>query len=242
MCSDSHDHFDAGTDEALTNLSRTVTQCRRCPRLVAWRENVARTKRAAYSREAYWGRPVPGFGDPKARILVVGLAPAAHGANRTGRMFTGDRSGDWLYRGLYRAGLANQPSSVQRGDGLELQSCYVSAAVRCAPPQNKPTPAEREACRPFLERELDLLGDVRVLVALGKFAFDQLWRVLQDRGEPMPRPRTRFRHGVEVEIRSDLVLIASYHPSQQNTFTGTLTEPMFDAVWARAVARAGSPR
>jgi len=219
--------------DTLHALEDVVTSCHRCPRLVAWREKVARERRASFARDHYWGRPVPGFGDPKARLLVVGLAPAAHGANRTGRMFTGDRSGDWLYRALYRVGFANQAESVGRGDGLRLTDAYISAAVRCAPPANKPTPAEREACRPFLETEMELLPRVRVLVALGRFAFDQLWRILGHRGESLPRPRTPFAHGAEITIGSGLTLLASYHPSQQNTFTGTLTEEMFDAVWAR---------
>lgn len=218
----------------IPDLHATVRSCRRCPRLVAWREEVARERRAAFSGERYWGRPVPGFGDPEARLLVVGLAPAAHGANRTGRMFTGDRSGDWLYRALHRSGFSTQSVSTGRDDGLHLRDCYVTAAVRCAPPANRPTPAEREACRPFLERELDLLTRVQVVVALGRFAYDQVWRVLDARPEPLPRPRIPFAHGVEVSIPSGLTLLASYHPSQQNTFTGTLTEEMFDAVWARA--------
>ena len=227
----------------LAPLRDSIVSCRVCPRLVAWREQVAREKRAAFAAEDYWGRPVPGFGDPGARMLVVGLAPAAHGANRTGRMFTGDRSGDWLYRALHRAGFATQPGSVARNDGLTLQDCYVTAAVRCAPPANRPTGEERDACRPFLERELDQLKDVHVMVALGSFAYGQLWRILQDRGEPLPVPRTPFAHGVEVPIRPKLTLLASYHPSQQNTFTGTLTEAMFDRVWSRAremVSRGGS--
>jgi len=218
----------------LTVLHEKVTHCRRCPRLVEWRERVAREKRAAFSRETYWGRPVPGFGDPEARLLVVGLAPAAHGANRTGRMFTGDRSGDWLYGALFQAGFANQAESTGRDDGLTLEDCYITAAVRCAPPGNKPTPGERDSCRPFLEAELDLLKGVRVMVALGRFAYHQLWRILQDRGEALPRPRVPFGHGVEVEVRRGLTLLGSYHPSQQNTFTGTLTQEMFVAVWSRA--------
>jgi len=220
--------------DAVERVNAEVVTCRRCPRLVAWREEVALKKRAAYSDEDYWGRPVPGFGDTAARILVVGLAPGAHGANRTGRMFTGDRSGDWLYGALHRAGLANQPESASRDDGLTLTDCYVTAAVRCAPPANKPTPAEREQCRPFLEAELEAMAQVTVMVALGKFAFDQLWRILQGTGEPLPSPRPRFAHGLEVEVRSGLSLLASFHPSQQNTFTGKLTVEMFDRVWARA--------
>lgn len=227
--------------ETLSALEDRITSCRQCPRLVAWREKVAREKRASFARDDYWGRPVPGFGDPRARLLVVGLAPAAHGANRTGRMFTGDRSGDWLYRALYQAGFANQPESVGRGDGLNLTDAYISAAVRCAPPGNKPTPAEREACQPFLEREMELLPRLRVLMALGKFAFDQVWRILGARGEALPKPRTPFAHGVEITAGSGLTLLASYHPSQQNTFTGTLTEEMFQAVWARVRDILGPP-
>jgi len=224
----------------LEAIQREVIGCRRCPRLVAWRGQVAREKRAAFREDEYWGRPVPAFGDPDARILVVGLAPAAHGANRTGRMFTGDRSGDWLYRALHRAGLANQPTSTSRDDGLELRRVLITAAVRCAPPVNKPTPEERDACRPWLERELDVLGDVRCVVTLGAFAFDQTLRIYGDRGTGVPKPRPRFGHGVEVPLEGGPVVLASYHPSQQNTFTGTLTEEMFDAVWARARTLAGS--
>jgi uracil-DNA glycosylase family 4 len=220
--------------DSLTALHQAVTTCRRCPRLVAWREEVAREKRASFAHEDYWGRPVPGFGDSDARLLVVGLAPAAHGANRTGRMFTGDRSGDWLYRALNRAGFASQTHSTGRDDGLTLAEAYVTAAVRCAPPGNKPAPAERDACRSFLERELDLLEHISVVVALGKFAFDQVWRILKDRGQPLPRPRVPFAHGLEQVVRPGMTLLASFHPSQQNTFTGTLTEEMFDGIWARA--------
>ncbi|WP_419950666.1 uracil-DNA glycosylase [Candidatus Palauibacter sp.] len=221
------------TDSALTTIQREITACRRCPRLVEWRERVARERRAAYRDETYWGRPVPGFGDSAARLLIVGLAPAAHGANRTGRMFTGDRSGDWLYRALHRAGFASQPDSTGRGDGLVLRGAWVTAAVRCAPPANKPTAGERDRCRPYLERELDFFADAGVIVALGGFAFTQLLRIFRQRGESVPRPAPRFGHGAEVGIGRRM-LIGSYHPSQQNTFTGTLTEPMFDAIWARA--------
>ena len=195
---------------------------------------MAREKRAAFRDQEYWGRPVPSFGDPDARILVVGLAPAAHGANRTGRMFTGDRSGDWLYAALHRAGLANQPQSVARGDGLRLSGALVTAGVRCAPPANKPTPAERDNCRPWLEAELDLLPRVRVFVALGSFAFDQTLRILGDRGAGVPAPKPRFGHLAEVSLGDGRAVLASYHPSQQNTFTGKLTAEMFDRVWARA--------
>jgi uracil-DNA glycosylase family 4 len=219
--------------DAFEALQARVVECRRCPRLVEWRERVADEKRAAFRDEAYWGRPVPAFGDPNGSVLVVGLAPAAHGANRTGRMFTGDRSGDWLYRALHRAGFASQAESTSRSDGLRLVDLLVSAAVRCAPPANKPTPAERDACRPWLEAELDLLEHLRVVVVLGNFAYAQTLRILSDRGMPVPRPRPRFGHGVELRM-GDLTLIASYHPSQQNTFTGTLTEEMFDRIWARA--------
>lgn len=230
----------------LCGLQRSVTLCRRCPRLVAWREEVAREKRASFVREDYWGRPVPAFGDPEARILVVGLAPAAHGANRTGRMFTGDRSGDWLYRALHRAGLANQPESHHRGDGLRLNGVWITAGVRCAPPGNRPTPAERDACAPFVDQEVEaLLPGLRVAVALGAFGWGVLLRSLR-RLIPVPRPQPRFGHAREVLLprdgRDPLLLLGSYHPSQQNTFTGTLTEPMFDHIWTRAarVAASGS--
>lgn len=222
------------SEAGLARLRERVIECRRCPRLVEWRERVAREKRAAFRDEEYWGRPVPAFGDPDPRVLVVGLAPAAHGANRTGRMFTGDRSGDWLYGALHRAGFANQPESDHRGDGLRLTDVLVTAAVRCAPPANKPGPAERDACRPFLEEELDLTPGVSVLVTLGRFAYDQTMRILKDRGLPVPVPRPAFGHGAEVPLEGGPTVLASYHPSQQNTFTGTLTREMFDAVWSRA--------
>jgi uracil-DNA glycosylase family 4 len=214
---------------SLGRLSAEIESCRLCPRLVAWREQVAAAPRAAYAGERYWGRPVAGFGDPAARLVVVGLAPAAHGGNRTGRVFTGDRSGDWLYGALFRAGYANQASSTGRDDGLALDGAWVTAAVRCAPPANKPTPAEREQCRPYLERELAALGDCRVIVALGQFAASAL-AVHFDL-----RPRPRFAHLAEYPLGA-VTLLCSYHPSQQNTFTGTLTRPMFDAVFARARA------
>ena len=213
---------------SLAALADEIAQCRACPRLVAWREEVAATKRAAYADETYWGRPVPGFGDPQARIVVVGLAPAAHGANRTGRMFTGDRSGEWLYRALHRAGLANRAESVSRHDGLRLEGAYITAPVRCAPPANKPTPAERDACAPFLERELALLHQARVAVVLGQFAYQAMASHLG------VRPRPAFGHGVVVPTDT-LTMVCSYHVSQQNTFTGKLTEPMLDAVFATAV-------
>ena len=219
----------------LQVLTSEIVGCRRCPRLVAWREQVAHDRRAAFADQEYWGRPVPGFGDPAARIAVVGLAPAAHGGNRTGRVFTGDRSGDWLFAALWRAGLANQPTSVSVDDGLALRGAYVLAAVRCAPPRNKPTPVERDTCLPFLRRELALLDELRVVVALGQFAY----QVVAD--EVGVRPRPRFGHGVEVPAPGGRTVVCSYHPSQQNTFTGRLTEPMFDAVFTRACTLADAP-
>ena len=214
--------------DTLERLQAEITACRACPRLVAWRERVAREKRAAFADQEYWGRPVPGFGDPAARVVIVGLAPAAHGGNRTGRVFTGDRSGDWLYGALFRAGLANQPTSEHRDDGLRLHDCYVSAAVRCAPPANKPTPDERDRCLPFLARELALLERARVYVVLGAFAYAALARLVG------PRPRPRFGHGVEAPLPDGRTVLCSFHPSQQNTFTGVLTAPMFDAIFERA--------
>ena len=216
--------------DSLAQLETDVCDCRQCPRLVAWREQVAIDKRASYRDEAYWGRGVPGFGDPAAKVMVLGLAPAAHGANRTGRVFTGDRSGDWLYRAMHRVGFANQPTSVSRDDGLRLTGAWVAAAVKCAPPDNKPLPAERDMCRPFLRRELALLAQVSVVVCLGGFAYEAAC------GEFGVRPRPKFGHGVEVAAPGGLLLLCSYHPSQQNTFTGRLTEPMLDAVFARAAA------
>jgi uracil-DNA glycosylase family 4 len=215
--------------DSLQAVTELVVDCRRCPRLVAHREAVAREKRAMYADWEYWGRPVPGFGDPRARLLVLGLAPAAHGGNRTGRIFTGDRSGDWLYGALYRAGFANQPESRARDDGLELRDAYVTAAVRCAPPDNKPTIQERDACEPYLVREVALLEPLRVVVALGGYAWAAALRVLV----PRPRPSPRFGHSAEAVI-GDVTLLGCYHPSQQNTFTGKLTQPMLDAVFARA--------
>jgi uracil-DNA glycosylase family 4 len=223
---------------ALAALSAEVVACRRCPRLVDWRERVAAEKRAAFASEIYWGRPLPGFGDPHARILVLGLAPAAHGGNRTGRVFTGDRSGDWLFASMWRCGLANQPQSRSRDDGLELRGAYVTAAVRCAPPANKPLPAERDACFPYLVRELGLLTEVRVVVCLGGFAWEAALRARAALGEPAPRPRPRFGHAAELPGER-WPLLGSYHPSQQNTFTGRLTEPMMDAVLHRARELAG---
>jgi uracil-DNA glycosylase family 4 len=223
--------MDRNVDD-LTALARRIESCRACPRLVAWRELVAKERRAAFRDQEYWGRPVAGFGDPHARIAVVGLAPAAHGANRTGRIFTGDRSGDWLFASMFRVGLANQPTSISRGDGLELFGVFVTASVRCAPPANKPTPDERDRCLPYLQQELALIGPVRVVVVLGGFAYDVVSRALGI------RPRPRFGHGVEVEAPDGVTVICSFHPSQQNTFTGKLTEPMTDAVFARAAALA----
>lgn len=220
---------------ALAELAAEVENCRLCPRLVAWRELVAREKRASYQHEEYWGRPIAGFGDPAARLLVVGLAPAAHGGNRTGRIFTGDRSGDWLFRALFNAGFANQPHSVSRSDGLRLSDAYVTAAVRSAPPDNKPTPQERDNCQQYLLRELELLEDVSVIVPLGAFAYQALWHALGRMGMSLPRPRPRFGHGAEVELER-FTLLSSFHPSQQNTFTGRLTEQMLDEVFLRAAA------
>ena len=229
-----------GNERNLALLSAEVIACRRCPRLVEWRERVAREKRAAFSEEEYWGRPVPGFGDPEARILVVGLAPAAHGGNRTGRVFTGDRSGDWLFASMHRCGLANQPESVHPGDGLRLNGVYISAAVRCAPPANKPLPEERDNCLPYLVRELRLLQNVRVMVALGSFGWDALLRVFSEASGTAPRPRPRFGHGSEADLGA-YKLLGSYHPSQQNTFTGKLTEAMTDAIFLRAQELAAEP-
>ncbi len=222
--------------DGLEQVTAEVVACRACPRLVAWRELVAVEKRASYRDETYWGRPVPGFGDPSARLLVVGLAPAAHGGNRTGRVFTGDRSGDWVFRAMWKAGFANQPTSVHADDGLRLIDAYVAAVVRCAPPANKPTPEERDTCLPYLQREVALLTELRVVVALGQFALDGLCRMLG------VRPRPKFGHGVEHSLPGGLTLVCSFHPSQQNTFTGKLTEPQFDSVFARAREIIGSGR
>ncbi len=227
------------TPDDLEALSRQVVACRRCPRLVAWREEVAQAKRAAYVHEEYWGRPLPGFGDPSAKMLVLGLAPAAHGGNRTGRIFTGDRSGDWLFAALYRAGLANQPTSVARDDGLALSGCYVTAAVRCAPPANRPLPSERDNCMSYLVRELSLLSSVKVIVTLGGFAWDVALRALGTLGVTIPPPRPRFAHGSAIDL-DRWTLIGCYHPSQQNTFTKKLTEAMMDQVFTRARELAGA--
>lgn len=223
------------SSDSLEAVSAEVADCFRCPRLVAWREEVAAEKRAAFTDDEYWGRGVPPFGDDQAGIVVVGLAPAAHGANRTGRMFTGDRSGDWLFRAMYRAGLANQPTSTDRHDGLTLNGAMVTSPVKCAPPANKPTTDERDNCAPFLDRELDLV-DPSVFVVLGGFAYQALCRYL---GDVVPRPRPKFGHGVEVLLADGRTIVCSFHVSQQNTFTGRLTEDMLDAVFTRAVALAG---
>lgn len=224
-----HGRLVGAPDDSLERVSDDVVGCRACPRLVAWREKVARDKVARFQGDEYWGRPIPGFGDPRARLLILGLAPAAHGGNRTGRVFTGDRSGDWLFAALWRAGYANQPTSTDRDDGLVLSGAYVTAAVRCAPPANRPSPDERDRCRPYIERETALM-DVAVVVALGRFAWDVAWAVFS----PGVRPRPAFGHLAEAVLPGDRTLLGSFHPSQQNTFTGRLTVPMFDAVFARA--------
>ncbi|MFL5823580.1 MAG: uracil-DNA glycosylase [Solirubrobacteraceae bacterium] len=231
----------AGQAAALERLECQVVDCRRCSRLVSWREEVARTRRASFADQEYWGRPLPGFGDPKARILVVGLAPAAHGGNRTGRIFTGDRSGDWLFASLWRVGLANQPQSVARDDGLSLRGCWISAVVRCAPPANRPLPSERDNCLPYLVAELALLTEVSVLVCLGGFAWDGALRALGRHDATIPKPRPRFAHAGRASV-GRWTLIGCYHPSQQNTFTGRLTEPMIDEVFKHASEVAGLDR
>ena len=221
--------------DSLERVTADIVDCFACPRLVAWREQIAVERRASFRDDEYWGRPVPGFGDPAATVLVLGLAPAAHGGNRTGRVFTGDRSGDWLFGAMHRAGFANQPTSVDRDDGLRLTGAYVSAAVRCAPPGNKPTPVERDTCLPYFERELALLPKLRVVIVLGQFAYDVAARVFG------VRPKPRFGHGAEIPLQDGRFIVCSFHPSQQNTFTGKLTEPMFDAVFQRARTLSAAP-
>jgi uracil-DNA glycosylase family 4 len=219
---------------ALAALARRIVRCRRCPRLVRWRERVAREKKREFKNWDYWGKPVPGFGDARARLLVVGLAPAAHGGNRTGRVFTGDSSGDWLYAALHRAGFANQPRSTARNDGLRLSDCYVTAAARCAPPANKPTARELDRCRPYLETEIQLLPRVRVVVTLGRVAHESWLKAAGWWQRIAPRARPRFGHGVESLLPDGTILIASYHPSRQNTNTGKLTRVMWHRVFRRA--------
>ena len=238
----------AGAD--LAEVEALVSVCRACPRLVTWREDVARDKRASYAGEPYWGRPIHGWGDPQPRILVVGLAPAAHGGNRTGRIFTGDRSGDWLFAALHRAGLAATATSVHAGDGQRLVGTRMVAAVRCAPPQNRPTPQERDTCAPWLHREIGLVrSTTRVVVCLGGFGWDAALSAFRSLGHDVPRPRPRFGHAAETALGppagsagEPVTLLGCYHPSQQNTFTGRLTEPMLDAVLARAATLGGLAR
>ncbi len=226
--------------EELRRLQAIVIDCRRCPRLVVYREQVAREKVRRYREETYWARPLPGFGDPDAALLIVGLAPAAHGGNRTGRMFTGDRSGEFLFRALYAAGFANQPACSHRDDGLRLRNCYITAAVRCAPPANKPSAAEFDTCRPFLVQEILLLQRVRVVVALGRIGFDAFLTAWAEAGRQLPAERPRFSHGAEREFPGGVTLLASYHPSQRNTQTGLLTSPMFSRIFRRAKRLIGS--
>lgn len=219
---------------ALTVLNKTITDCTACPRLVIYRQAIARQKRKQYRDWTYWGRPVPGFGDRHARLYVLGLAPAAHGGNRTGRVFTGDRSGDWLYDALYRYGFASQAASQHREDGLALRDCYIGATVRCAPPENKPARDEFERCGPFLQEEVSLLKDHRVVIALGRIAFDHYLKVCRAQGRDVPVPALKFGHGVDYRLPWGVILLGSYHPSQQNTFTGKLTRSMFYSVFRRA--------
>jgi uracil-DNA glycosylase family 4 len=219
--------------QQLIVLHQSIIACRRCSRLVRWRESVARARIKRFSGEEYWGKPLPGFGDPKARLLIVGLAPAAHGGNRTGRMFTGDRSGDWLFRALHKAEFANQPTSEHRRDGLRLTDCYITAAVRCAPPENKPTPEEFQNCRPYLIEEIKLLNHIRVVIGLGKIGFESAIKAFREAGKIPPGRTPRFAHGSMINF-GEMTFIASYHPSQQNTFTGKLTEKMFNQVFRKA--------
>ena len=222
------------TMRSLITLNQRITSCTACPRLVSYRQAVAKEKRRQYRDWTYWGRPVAGFGDPEARLYILGLAPAAHGGNRTGRIFTGDRSGDWLYDALYEFGFANQPVSQHKDDGLRLSDCYIGATVRCAPPDNKPLPEEFERCRPYVKEELRLLKRMRVVVSLGKIAFDHYLKVCREEGQSLPSPLPTFGHARSYELSWGVTLIGSYHPSQQNTFTGKLTRPMFHAVFAQA--------
>jgi uracil-DNA glycosylase family 4 len=218
----------------IEQLHETVVACARCPRLVRWRKASARNPPRRYQGQNYWAKPLAGFGDPKARVLIIGLAPAAHGGNRTGRMFTGDRSGDWLYGALYAAGFANQANSDHRDDGLKLSDCYITAAVHCAPPGNKPALSEFRRCRPYLVQELKLFRQVEVVIVLGKIAFDSFLAAYQESGGAVPKPRPKFGHGATVELPDGPRLICSYHPSQQNTFTGKLTQPMFQSIFDQA--------
>lgn len=226
--------YTASAMRSLTMLNREIVGCTACPRLVAYRESIARTKRRQFMQETYWGRPIPGFGDPRAQLYVLGLAPAAHGGNRTGRVFTGDRSGDWLYDALHQFGFASQAVSTHRDDGMVLTDCYIGATVRCAPPDNKPLPEEFAHCQGFLLEEIRLLTHARVVIALGKIAFDHYLRACQTAGFTKPSPALKFGHGVAYALPWNITLLGSYHPSQQNTFTGKLTRPMFHSVFARA--------
>ena len=226
---------------SLQELNECIVSCTRCPRLIQWCRDVARTKRRMYMDWEYWGKPVPGFGDLEARVLVVGLAPAAHGANRTGRLFTGDDSGNWLYNALYRQGWANQPTATHRGDGMKLTNAYITAVARCAPPQNRPTPEELSNCIPFLNEELDILHSLEVVIALGGIAFDRFLRLWKSRGNNIPNPKPRFGHNVVYELSPGLKLVGCYHPSRQNTNTGKLTREMLDAAFATAKSLLGHP-
>jgi uracil-DNA glycosylase family 4 len=217
----------------IKNLNRQIISCKKCPRLVEWRETIAKEKTRRFAEWDYWGKPVPGFGDPAAQLWIIGLAPAAHGANRTGRMFTGDRSGDWLYRALFKAGFCNHTNSVGRDDGLALRNCYISALARCAPPGNKPTKEEFTNCHPYLESELEMLKKINVILCLGQLSFNHAIILTNKKGLGHFRPRPKFEHGLNLEIKKDLQLIASYHPSQQNTFTGKLTEEMFNNIFVQ---------
>ncbi len=218
----------------LYQLQHQIIRCTKCPRLVKWRTEVAKKKTKRFADWKYWGKPNPSFGDPNARLLIIGLAPAAHGGNRTGRMFTGDRSGDWLYRTLYKFGFANQPTSESRDDGLKLKDCYITATIRCAPPANKPLPNEIQNCRPYLLQEIQLLQNVRVIVGLGRIGFDAAFDCLQELGYTRLSKRPKFVHGAKYKLNERVTLIASFHPSQQNTFTGKLTEPMFERIFQRS--------